>query len=236
MPPFPLAADDESASVAPQQQRTLQSALCHVRWIGGPPDAGKSTVADTLAHTYALPVYHFDRREMDHLARATPTRHPHLYALQAHLATLDEQEWLEENWVRRPVAEMAADAIVCWSERVDLAVEDLLSMPQDRLIIAEGPGFFPAVIVPLLSTPQQAIFLAPSEAFKRASHERRAKSAARHRTSDPKRYLRNHIERDLLIADYYIQTAHELGFTLIVVDGSQSVEQIAAEVATHFGL
>ena len=234
MPPVPLTPDDEPANVA--RKRALQSALRHVRWIGGPPDAGKSTVADALARHFDLPVYHFDRYEREHIARAIPTRHPRLYALQTQLATLDEHVWLEEGWVRRPVAEMVTDAIACWSERIELAVEDLLNMPQDRTILAEGPGFFPPMIAPLLSTPQQAIFLAATEAFKRASHARRGKSAARHRTSDPERYLRNHIERDLLIADYYIQTARETGLALIMVDGAQSVEQLAAEVAAHLGL
>jgi len=40
--------------------------LRHVLWIGGPPDAGKTTVADLLGRAHRLPVYHFDRHEMDH--------------------------------------------------------------------------------------------------------------------------------------------------------------------------
>jgi len=75
----------------------------------------------------------------------------------------------------------------------------------------------------------------PSEAFKRASHERREKSARCHRTSDPARFLRNHIERDLLMGEHYRRTARELGLALIDVDGSRSVEQMAATVETHFG-
>ncbi len=214
--------------------RNLRDALRHVLWIGGPPDAGKSTVADVLGGKHGLPVYHFDRHEMDHIARAEPTRRPQLYALWVQLAELDERAWLEEFWVRRSVEEMARDTIASWSERIELAIEDILAMPTDRSLIAEGPGFFPEAILPLLSTPRQAVFLAPSEAFKRASHERRAKSARRDQTSDPERFLRNHIERDLLMAEHYRRTARELGLALIEVDGSRSAAEVTSVVEAHF--
>lgn len=212
----------------------LRDALRHVLWIGGPPDAGKSTVADLLGSKHGLPVYHFDRHEMDHIARATPARYPQLHALGVQLAELDEQAWLEEFWVRRSVQEMALGTIASWSERVGLAVEDILALPADRPLIAEGAGFFPKAILPLLSTARQAVFLAPTEAFKRASHERRAKSARRDQTSNPERFLRNHIERDLLMAEHYRRTTRELGLTLIDVDGSRSVAEVTAVIEAHF--
>lgn len=209
-------------------------ALRHVLWIGGPPDAGKSTAADLLGAKHGLPVYHFDRREMDHLRRADPARHPALHALGARLAALGERGWLEEWWIRRTAAEMARDTIASWSERVGLAVEDLLELPAGRPIVAEGPGFFPEAILPLLASPRQAVLLVPTEAFKRASHERRGKAERGHRTSDPERYIRNHIERDLLMAEHYRRTAAGAGLPLIEVDGARSAEEVAASVEAHF--
>lgn len=35
--------------------------------IGGPPDAGKTTVADLLGQWFGLTVYHQDRHEMAHI-------------------------------------------------------------------------------------------------------------------------------------------------------------------------
>ena len=67
-------------------------------------------------------------------------------------------------------------------------------MPTERPIVAEGPGFFPEAILPLLADPRRAIWLAPTETFKRASHERRGKTAFRCRTGDPDRAYRNHVE------------------------------------------
>ena len=212
----------------------LKRALAHVLWIGGPPDAGKTTVAQLLAEKYGLQVYHFDRREPDHLRRADPARHPALHALATDLWELGERAWQESYWVRRPVAEQARGAIASWSERVGLAVEDLLALPADRPIVAEGPGFFPEAILPLLASPRQAIWLVPSAAFKRASHARRGKSAWRANTSDPERAYRNHVERDLLLAEHYRRQARALGVPLLEVDGSRPVEAVAAEVEAHF--
>ena len=53
--------------------------------------------------------------------------------------------------------------------RFPLVLLDLLALPNDKLIIAEGFGLTPQLIAPLLSTPRQAIFFIPTEEFKWAS-------------------------------------------------------------------
>jgi hypothetical protein len=209
----------------------------HILWIGGPPDAGKSTVADLLGSWHGLPVYHFDRHEMAHIARADPIQQPELHRLGAKLRDIGELAWVEEDWIRAEPDEMARRTIRAWTERVGLAVDDLTMLPTDRPVIAEGPGFFPEALLPLLAHPRQAIFPVPTRAFKLASHERRGKSHGRaERTSDPDRYRHNHITRDLLLADHYRRSAHELGLRAITIDGAQSAAQVAKMVEEHFGL
>ena len=122
-------------------------------------------------------------------------------------------------------------------ERCDLVVEDLLALPGDTPIVAEGAAFFPTVIAPLLACPEQAIFLIPTEQFKRASHARRGKSTDRAaRTSNPARYIDHHIARDLLMAEYYRATVAQRGLRAIAIDGTQDAESIATLVEAHFGL
>lgn len=53
-------------SIGMDRMNDVRHMLRHVLWIGGPPDAGKTTVADLLGRAHRLPVYHFDRHEMDH--------------------------------------------------------------------------------------------------------------------------------------------------------------------------
>lgn len=220
---------------SPLDVHARRSALAKVLWIGGPPDAGKSTVAARLGAQQGLPVYHFAPRERDHIARADPARHPTLAAMRARIAALGRDAWLEDFWVRRPPEEMARASRATWSERVSLAVEDLLALPVGRAVIAEGAGFFPDVVTPLLSHSRQAVWLVPTEGFKRASHARRGKASWRHTASDPERANRNHIERDVLLAEYYRAAVRAAHLTLVEVDGTRSLEEITALVAAHFG-
>ncbi|MDF2651110.1 MAG: hypothetical protein K0Q73_6915 [Paenibacillus sp.] len=181
-------------------------------------------------------MYHFDRHELDHIRRADPKLHRELFAFGRKLAELDERAFLEWLWVRYTPEQLAANSTAIWSDRISLVVEDLLAMPTDSPIIAEGPGFFPEVILPLISNPQQALWMAPSEMFKRTSHMRRRKGESRAQLVDnPELAQRNHIDRDLLMAERYRQSAHELGLPLIEVDGSKSVDEVVTEVETHFG-
>lgn len=205
-------------------------------WIGGPPDAGKTTVAGLIAARLGSAVYHFDRHEMEHIRWADPDRHPALHAFGRALRELGEDGWRERDWVAGSPETMARNAAATWTERVDLAVEDLLALPADRPIVAEGPGFFPAAILPLLDDPRRAAWLVPTEAFKRAAHARRGKSAWRHRLSDPDRALRHHVERDLLLAGHYRRELRRLNLPSVEIDGARPVGTIAAEVEVTLGL
>jgi hypothetical protein len=140
----------------------------------------------------------------------------------------------EERWVVSTPEAMAAATIASWSERVEFVIEDLLVLPATS-IVAEGPGFFPSVISPLITRSNQAIWLVPSEAFKRASAARREKPGDRHLTSDPERATRNIIERDLIMGELVRREAESLGLTVLTVDGSRDLEAMAAAVASHFG-
>ena len=213
----------------------LRKALLHVLWIGGPPDCGKTTVADLLAERHGLRVYHMDRHELDHIRRADARLHPATFALRPHLDDPEDRALLDETWVLHAPAEMAERAMASWMDRMPLVVEDLLALPADRAIVAEGPGCFPEVVLPLLADPRQAIWLVPTEAFKRASYARRRKGDWRRElVSDPERATGTHIERDLLMADRYRRTARERGLRLIEVDGARSAREVAAEVEAHF--
>ena len=120
-------------------------------------------------------------------------------------------------------------------ERLPLIVEDLLALPADCAIVAEGPGFFPEVVLPVLSDARQAIWMVPTEAFKRASHARRRKGEWRRElVSDPQRSMCNHIARDLPMADHYRRITRELGLPRIEVDGARSAHEVAAEVEARF--
>ena len=220
--------------MTPDQIAHYRAALPHVYWIGGPPDAGKTTVSRIVAEALGGVAYRQDGEEPNHLRKSDPATHPRGARLQTLIETLTERELFETLWLGKSPETMARDARLSWDERIDFICDDLLELPTDRPIVAEGPGFFPNVIVPLLTDPRSAIWLVPTAEFKRESHARREKSAWRTMTSDPERALRNHIERDIIMAGMYRDALAAYGLPWIEVDGSKPVEVIADEVARRF--
>jgi 2-phosphoglycerate kinase len=210
-------------------QVDLKSALSHVLWIGGSTDAGKTSVARALAEKYGLQAYHYDLYDRTmppgHWARIDPKRHPHMHA-----SPVDDRDWM---WVDTTPEELVERWQQTNPERFQLVLEDLLALPTTPPIVAEGYGFAPDLVQPLLSSPYQAIWLISTEAFKRATYERRGKGAFTD-TRDPERARRNHIGRDLLLAEYLRRRAEERELPFIEVDGTRSLEEIVSLVEAHF--
>jgi len=200
-------------------------ALAHILWLGGTPCSGKTSVARRLAEAHGLPVYHHDEQARAHEARADPARHP---AFRAERALS-----LDERWVLRPVETMVATTLAAWAEQFALALEDLRALPDRAPILAEGPGLLPDCVAPLLSSPRQALWLVPTEAFKRATQPTRDR-AWMARTRDPERTYQNLIALDLALAREVAGRARALGLTVIEVDGTRPVAAMAARVAEHF--
>jgi hypothetical protein len=205
----------------------LKRAFGHVVWLGGATDSGKTSLAMLLAERHGLQTYHFDRHELAHFERAERARQPALWA--AHTDRMGP----EERWLGSAPDAMARATLACWMERASLALCDLRAMPAAPPIVAEGPGFFPDAIAPLMSDPRQAVWLLSSEAFKRASVSRRDK-LRRVPLSDYPRAVENLIQRDLLMSAHIRQRAAALGLDVIDVDGSQPLAEVAALLETRF--
>jgi hypothetical protein len=201
--------------------------LAHVLFLGGATDTGKTTLATLLAERHGLQTYYFDRHEMAHFGRAEPLRQPALWAQHP------DRMGPEQRWLGFTPEQMARDTLASWMERCQLALDDLRALPTSPPIIAEGPGFFPDCLAPLLNDPRQAVWLVPSEPFKRASVARRDKL---HTVplSDRNRAVANLIERDLQLAEHVRQRAASLDLDVIEVDGSRSLDEMAALLEARF--
>jgi hypothetical protein len=213
----------------------LKSALEHVLWIGGGTDTGKTSIAQAIAHRYGLQIYHYDRNEPSHIERLIDAGSTYFQELVTKTA---EGRWVlrdvDAYWVLRSPEVMAQETIASWKSRFPLVVEDLQAMPKEPMIIAEGPGLFPENVYPTLHTPRQAIWLVPTEFFKRALVEQRGKPSVRAQTRDPERATENLIGRDLLMARRVEEEALERGLTVCEVDGSRSLEEMVTVVERHF--
>lgn len=204
----------------------LAAALRHVIWLGGAPDAGKTTLAHELARKYGLRLYIQDRLEMAHFARATEERHPEMRAFWAMS--------IDERWVLRTPEEMAAQVVRSSAERFELLVEDVLKEPRDTPILVEGPWLLPEIVAPALSDPRQGLWLVPTPEFKQASAVQRGKPGMAHETSDPDHATRNWRDRDRLLAEHVCRSAAALGLTVWEVDGKLTPEETVARAERHF--
>jgi len=204
----------------------LKRNLAQVVWIGGSPAAGKSTIARMLAAAHGLAVYDFDRYESEHVAHRMMNAAAYPAYASFHALTMDQR------WLLRPVEDMAQQVIATWTERFRLVVDDLLALPADTGILAEGPGLFPACVRPIIPGHHRAIWLVPTAPFcRKVRHQRDAGAFAG--TSDPARALNNLIARDILLAQYVRGQAKEAGLTVLEVDGTRSIEEMASLVEQH---
>jgi 2-phosphoglycerate kinase len=200
-----------------------------VHWIGGGSGAGKSTIARRIAARRGLSVYSTDDVMGDHSRRSTPEDSPQLDRFMA----MD----MDERWVDRSPEVMLDTFHWYRGECFDLIVEDLLRLPADAAVIAEGFRLLPHLVEPLLDDRARAVWLLPTPAFRRAAFESRGSAwDIPRRTSDPERAQRNLLERDRMFTDRLAQETDRRRLPAIEVDIGLGEDELAQRVAQLFGL
>lgn len=202
-----------------------RKALSHVLWIGGATDSGKTTVSQIIAQRHGFQVYNYDRHDLPQMECLAETHADYRAFLAASV---------EENWVQPEPEDLLRFTLQAFRDRFPLVIEDLLALPRATTIVAEGHGLIPELVAPVLSGKRQAIWLVPTEEFKRASMERRNKPSFRAETSDPERATNNVFTRDMLLADRVKAHVQVWGLTVYEVDGSRSSEEMSTLVERHF--
>ena len=137
-------------------------------------------------------------------------------------------------WVDPSAEEMADRALRIFAERFEMVLEDLASV--DAPVLAEGWGLRPELLAPCLQVSEQAVFLVPTESFRK--HQlvtlERSKRLGIPGLSDPERAQRNRIERDRILALNVVEEANRLALPVIHVDGTESESVVAERVEKQF--
>jgi hypothetical protein len=140
--------------------------------------------------------------------------------------TLDIGDRLDQ-----PIDVQVEDVFRLYREEFPLIVRDLAAIRGG--VVVEGAALLPELLAAHRIPPEHAVWLVPTEDFQRWHYERRGWAhdflAGRPELEDLfDRWMR----RDAHFAVLVAQQARELGYQVIVVDGSAAAKKIAATVDT----
>jgi hypothetical protein len=147
------------------------------------------------------------------------------------------ERWsMDERWVLPTAEELLERSVAVWNERFELVIEDLVSLPRSRPIVAEGPSAFPWNVTRIISSPRQAIFLVPAPPVRDRIREGREVDGPRFGddTGDPARARANLRARDLLLNQRIAASCEKLGLRWIWIDGSLDLDASLALLEEHF--
>ena len=207
----------------------MQQQFEHIYWIGGSPCSGKSTIADQLAARHNWVAYHCDQSFAAHVERANPDREPWLDKVRTLV-------W-DDFWMRPPDVQLR-NVIEVYAEEFPMIVDDLLALPSDRPIVAEGTALLPELVTTVLAASQQAIWMVPTADFQREYYPRRGAwvQTILNQCQQPEQALHNWMNRDIATAQHVLQEARARQFEIQVVDGSRPIEGYLRLVEYYFGL
>lgn len=216
---------DASSPLAMVRER-----LRHVFWIGGGSGGGKTTTARRLADQGEVYLYDTDATMPAHARRMPVEQAPYLRGFAAMS--------MDQRWVTRTPQAMLDTFHWYQGEGFDEIVNDLLELPDDRPVIAEGFRLLPDLVLPLLARKDQAVWLLPTPEFRTSVFEHRGglEWGFIAKTSDPAQALVKLLQRDAMFTQRIADQVEHLGLHGLQVDSTVTEEKLARQVSALFGL
>lgn len=203
-----------------------RAGLAHLLWIGGGPQAGKTTLSRLLAGKWDLRLYNVDwHGAHEHRDRLGPA------------AREFSRLSMDDRWARPTVAELVDRSIAIYGERFARVAQDLTATSRSRTVVAGGPAVLPWSVAPLLSSSRQAIFLVPTRERRERIEVRSWGAGQVERFPgivDRERALAKLRERDALIDERIEASCAELGLRCERIDDSLDLDDSLELLEGHF--
>jgi ABC-type dipeptide/oligopeptide/nickel transport system ATPase component len=204
----------------------------NIYWLLGGSGAGKSTICQTLAKKFDLPLYDMDAQIYGtYHERFSEMRHPvnttwsNAENGMAWLLGLDWEAFNNFHQAALP-------------EYLDLLVEDLTSRNPDTLIIIDGGVWHPALLAQALPT-EQIVCLATEESSRdvwEGNKERHTMKEMFAYFPDPDTSWQKFLEFDKRISTTVENEARQMAVPLLKRTKKESVEKLTARVIQTLGL
>ena len=144
---------------------------------------------------------------------------------------------MDQRWVDRSPQTMLETFHWFQGEGFGFIIEDLLALPPDQGVIAEGFRLLPHLVKPLLHDPSHCAWLLPTPEFRLAAFESRGTMwSIPNKTSNPKRALSNLLERDRLFTERLQGMVETTGLPAVTVDCGITEDALERCIAGKFGL
>ena len=206
----------------------MKNKFSHVYWLGGSPCSGKSSVAEILVERFGLTYYKCDDAFDRHAQQVTAVSHPTFHKIT-------NMNW-NDIWMR-PVATQVAEEIEIYREELDMILADLAKMGTSKPILAEGAALMPEIVMPLISSPNQAAWMVPTETFQRETYAKRPWiQGILKNCEQPDIAFRNWMDRDVAFAQCVVDETAVSNLKLFTTDGTRSIAETAGLLAKHYGL
>jgi hypothetical protein len=194
--------------------------LSDVLWIGGSPCSGKSTAAATVAAMRNASLYSCDDAFERHAAMVRPEAGPTLRKVTA----MDVGERLAQ-----PIDVQVEDVFRLCREEFPLVVRDVAAIA--GAVVVEGAAVLPELLAATDVPPGRAVWLVPTERFQRLHYRRRTwPHDLLASVADPARAFDRWMRRDAAFGRLVAAQARDLGYPVIIVDGTATAAGVAATV------
>lgn len=202
--------------------------MADIYYIGGSPCCGKSTIAEMFAKKYDFYYLKADDFLDAYIERGSKEN---LRICKKQYEMNAEQIWMRDAKLQ------TEEEIEFYKETFTFLKQDLEKLSYQKTIITEGAAYLPELMKAIGITSNHYMALVPTKTFQVEHYKQREwVPYILEGCSDKQTAFKNWMDRDALFALEILKQCKIANYNFIIIDGTQTINQIAKQVANNFGL